>query len=70
MEWLVITNETFLRFQAKVKIKKKNRPFKYSKLNGKMAGRETYRWGIYPSILNCGFRNDKIIFDWTKKGLL
>lgn len=70
MEWLVIINETFLRFQAKVKIKNKNRSFKYSKLNGKMTGRGTYRWGIDPSILNCGFRNDKIIFDWIKKGRL
>lgn len=35
---------------------------------GKMTGRETYIWGIYPSILNCGYRNDKIIFDWTKYG--
>ncbi|KAG5610468.1 hypothetical protein H5410_021749 [Solanum commersonii] len=43
MEWLVITNETFLRFQGKVKIKNKNRSFKYSKLNGKMTGSETYR---------------------------
>nr|YP_009040321.1 hypothetical protein [Hyoscyamus niger]AGU46469.1 hypothetical protein [Hyoscyamus niger] len=53
-----------------MKIKNKNRSFKYSKLNGKMTGRETYGWGIYPSILNCGFLNDKIIFDRTKKGLL
>ena len=66
MEWLVITNETFLGFQGKVKIKNKNRSFKYSKLNGKMTGSETYRSGIYPSILNCGFRNDKIIFDLTR----
>jgi len=29
----------------------------------KMIKRERDIWGIYPSILNCGYRNDKIIFD-------
>ena len=34
----------------------------------KMAGRETYIWGIYQSILNCRYRNDKIQFIWIKYG--
>ena len=33
-----------------------------------MAGRETYIWGIYQSILNYRYRNDKIQFDWIKYG--
>lgn len=28
--------------------------------------KETYISVIYPSILNCGYINDRIIFDWTK----
>lgn len=35
---------------------------------GKMAGRERYMWGIYQSILNCRYRNDKIQIDWIKYG--
>lgn len=29
---------------------------------------ERYICDIYPSILNCGYRNDRIFFDWTKDG--
>lgn len=46
--------------------KKKNRPFKYSKFRGEMSGRETDVSRMYPPILNCRYRNDKIVFDWTK----
>lgn len=35
---------------------------------GKMSRRETDIRGIYLSILNCGYRNDRIVFDWTKCG--
>lgn len=31
-----------------------------------MSGRETDIYGMYPPILNCGYRNDKIVFDCTK----
>lgn len=27
-----------------------------------------YICGIYPCILNCEYRNDRIIYDWTKYG--
>lgn len=33
---------------------------------GKMRGKEDYICGIYPAILNCGYRNDRIISDWTR----
>lgn len=35
---------------------------------GKTSRRETDIRGIYPSILNCRYRNDRIVFDWTKCG--
>lgn len=35
---------------------------------GKTSRRETYIRGISPSILNCRYRNDRIVSDWTKCG--
>jgi len=35
---------------------------------GKTIRRETYMRRIYPSILNCRYRNDRIVSDWTKCG--
>jgi len=56
---------------VEAKTKKKNKRIDRSSIPncmGKIREREEYICGIYPSILNCGYRNDRIISDWTKYG--
>jgi len=55
-----------LRFHSeRWKLRRKKRIDRSSIQNyiRKMRKGERYICGIYPSILNCGYRNDRIIFD-------